>query len=186
MKLCIALIILVSQAAICFARPVDPEKQVGKTKGRDNVVVNVPLEKAWAAISDSKQLGKWGPPVKGVEILFAAGETSENVGTKRRVDAVFGKKKGYFIEHRTEHEPLKRIAYKIDENTFGLEKVIRYPGFALDLEQVDANQTRIVFTFYHKNSGFFGWLMSPMVKSQQKKNRRAALKSLKTYLESGQ
>jgi hypothetical protein len=44
----------------------------------------------------------------------------EGLGTARKVHAEFGRRSRYFVEHRVEHVPGRKIAYVIDEDSFGL------------------------------------------------------------------
>ena len=57
----------------------------------------------------------------------------ERVGSRRRVDARFNGKDGHFVEICTEHVEGRRIAYVIEQDTFGLGRVMTEPGFALDI-----------------------------------------------------
>ena len=50
---------------------------------------------------------------------------------------------------------------------------------------VAAEKTKFIFTFYHRPKSFLGWLMNPMIKMDQKKNRLKALESIKSYAENG-
>lgn len=152
-----------------------------KLQGSDTVVVDASPELLWRLISDSTELPKWGPPVTHVEVLTQEGQ-SEGLGSARKVHAQFGRKAGYFLEHRVEHVPGRIVAYLIDEENFGLARVLSRPGFSLELRPQDDNATSVVFSFFHDTKGM-GRILNPLIKWRQRRNRRLALTSLKTCAE---
>jgi hypothetical protein len=152
-----------------------------KLQGRDSIQVDAPSDLLWRLIADSNELPSWGPPVKGVEVMVEQDQV-ERTGTPRKVYAAFGRKSGYFVEHRVEHVPSRKIAYLIDKETFGLARVMSRPGFSLELEPLGTAATRVVFSFFHDPRGV-GRLLNPLIKLQQRRNRLAALASLKRRAE---
>jgi uncharacterized protein YndB with AHSA1/START domain len=147
-------------------------------QGRDEVVVDAPPDILWRLIADSTEFPTWGPPVTHVEILNPNGGTEAH-GATRKVHARFGRKAGHFVEHRVEHVPGRRVAYLIDEDTFGLSRVMTRPGFALELDPMPSGRTRVEFSFFHDRRGVTGYLLNPVIKLRQRHNRREALGSLK-------
>jgi len=155
---------------------------VTAVQGRDEIVVAAPVERVWPLIADSRLLPEWGPPVRAVEVLGPPG--SEGLDSRRRVDAEFDGKRGFFVERRIEHQPGRRIAYVIEEESFGLFRVMRRPGFSLELEPSGSGATRVVFTFFHDPKGILGHLLNLLViRRAQRRNRLAALASLKRRAE---
>jgi hypothetical protein len=152
-----------------------------KLQGRDIVVVDASPNLLWQLISDSNELVRWGPPVQRVEVFSQEGQR-EGLGTARKVHAEFGRRSGYFLEHRVEHVPGRKVAYLIDEDNFGLARFMSRPGFSLELESRDGNATAVVFSFFHDTRGM-GRVLNPVIKWQQRRNRLEALKSLKSYAE---
>jgi uncharacterized protein YndB with AHSA1/START domain len=152
-----------------------------KLQGRDAVVIDAAPDLLWRLISDSSELPKWGPPVTRVEVFTQDGQT-EGLSTARKVHAKFGRRSGYFIEHRVEHVPGRKIAYLIDEENFGLARVLSRPGFSLELQPRGGNATYVVFSFFHDTRGV-GRVLNPFIKLQQRRNRLLALRSLKVYAE---
>src|SRR5438445_13281300 len=102
-------------------------------QGRDDIVVHAAARILWQLISDSHELPNWGAPVKSVEVMTDAAD-AETLGTARKVHAEFGRKSGYFLEHRVEHVDGRKIAYLIDEDNFGISRLLSRPGFSLELE----------------------------------------------------
>lgn len=151
-------------------------------QGQDDVIINAPLEQVWTLIADSTRLLDWGPPVVGVEVI---GATPEGIGSYRRVDAEFSGKKGHFVERRIEHIEGKRMRFVIEEETFGLAKIMRDTGSSLEIESVGSGKTRVIFSFYHRPKGVLGHILNRLiVLRQQRRNRLLALDSLKAYAES--
>lgn len=148
---------------------------------RDVIDVDAPANLIWPLIADSRELPSWGPPVQSVNVMGDADE-SERVGIRRRVEARFGKKAGYFLEHRVQETPGRMIAYVIDEDDFGLARLMSRPGFSLELERLGVRKTRVVFSFFHDPHGI-GRVLNPFIKVQQRRNRVAALASLKREAE---
>ncbi len=151
-------------------------------QGQDAITIDAPAEYLWTLISNSMELCNWGPPVRGVKILTDDGH--ERLGTWRRVDAEFDGKQGYFIERRIEHIEGTKIAVLIEEETFGLFKLLSEVGSSLEIEPVASNRTKVIFTFFHNTKSVIGSIMNRLVVlRQQRRNRLAALASLKKYAE---
>lgn len=154
-----------------------------KLQGVGEIEMNAPIEVVWPLISNSKELENWGPPVQKIEVHLAEGQTREGKGSRRTVYAKMGKKEGEFEEIRTDQIEGRKIEFHIYEDTFGLDKFLTDVGGAMEVLPAGKNKTRFIFSFYHRTKGFSGWLMNPVIKMQQKRNRNAALKSLKQYAE---
>ncbi len=153
-----------------------------RLQGRDDIVIHAPARILWQLIADSRDLASWGPPVRRVEVI-ANGSDAEKVGTARKVHAEFDGKAGYFLEHRVEHVDGRKIAYLIDEENFGLSQVVLRPGFSLELDPKGDQTTRVIFSFFHDPKGLKGRILNPLIKRQQRRNRLAALASLKRRAE---
>lgn len=108
---------------------------------------------------------------------------AEKLGSARKIQAEFGRKSGYFIEHRVEHVQGRKIGYLIDEDSFGLDRILLRMGFSIELDPTEDQATGVTFSFFHDPRGFKGQVMNPMIKLQQRRNRLAALRSLKRYAE---
>ena len=153
-----------------------------RLQGRDDIAIDAPMRILWQVISDSKELPNWGPPVRSVEVV-SHDEGAEKLGSARKIQAEFGRKSGYFIEHRVEHVEGRKIGYLIDEDSFGLDRILLRMGFSLELDATEDQATRVTFSFFHDPKGFKGLVMNPVIKLQQRRNRLAALRSLKRYAE---
>lgn len=157
----------------------------GRVQGRDAIVINAPVERVWPLIADTWLLPKWGPPVVSVEVLGPPGEL-ETVGSRRRVDAKFGNRQGHYYERRIQHEPNRRMAFQIEEETFGLFRFLENVGSLIEIEPVGVGRVRVTWSFFHDARGLLGRLMNRLViLRQQRLNRLRALASLRAYAEEG-
>jgi uncharacterized protein YndB with AHSA1/START domain len=152
-----------------------------RLQGSYGLVIEAPSEVLWRLISDSSELPRWGPPVTKVEVYSNDGQP-EALGTARKVHAEFGRRSGYFLEHRVEHVPGRKVAYLIDEENFGLARLLSRPGFSLELQPQGDEATLVVFSFFHDTRGF-GRILNPIIKLRQRRDRRQALTSLKMCAE---
>lgn len=157
-------------------------RQTSQIQGQDAIIIEAPAERLWTLISNSMELCHWGPLVRGVKIL--TDDEHEGLGTWRRVDAEFDGKQGHFVERRIEHIEGKKMAVLIEEETFGLFKLLSEVGSSLEIEPLDPHRTKVIFTFFHNTRGVLGYIMNGLViLRQQRRNRLAALASLKKYAE---
>lgn len=160
--------------------------QKPKIQGRGEITINAPVSAVWQLIKDSKRLEDWGPPVQKIEIYLAPGQKEEDVGSKRKVYAKFTeKRKGWYQEIRTEQIEGRKITFLIYEDSFGMQKILKDVGASMEVVPEGKDKTRFIVTFYHRTKGFMGWLLNPMIKMDQKKNRLKMLQSIKQYAEGG-
>jgi len=161
-------------------------KRDPKIQGEDSIIIDKPISILWPLIQDSKQMEIWGPPVEKVEIELLSGQSEENVGSKRKVYAKFTeKRKGWYQEVRTHQDAGKSVTFRINDDSFGIGKMLDDVGAKMELEAIAPDKTKFIFTFYHRPKNLLGWLMNPMIKMDQRKNRLKALKSIKSYAENG-
>jgi hypothetical protein len=154
-------------------------------QGVDSIVVQRPASELWPLIAESKQLTNWGPPVVAVELL----DPTEQVGSRRLVQASFGRKKGQFTERRIlqrEGEDGYAMAFVIEADTFGLDKMLANIGSLMELTPITAATTELKWSFFHEPRGILGRVMNRVViLRQQRANRRRALESFKAFAETG-
>lgn len=154
-------------------------------QGRDEIVIDALPEDVWPLIADSRLLPKWGPPVVSVEVAGPP-DRPEGVGSRRRVDAKFGRRIGYYVERRIQHVPERRMAFLIEEETFGLFRFLERVGALMEIEPAGPNQTRVTWSFFHQSRGLLGAVMNrAVILRQQRANRLRALASLKAFAEEG-
>ena len=166
--------------------PTPDYKQEPKIQGQGEIIINAPVSALWPLIRDSKRMEDWGPPVEKIEVYPDGNQSQENVGSKRKVFAKFTeKRKGWYNEIRTEQIEGRKVAFLIYEDSFGMSKMLTDVGTSMEILPEGSDKTKFIFTFYHRTKNILGWLMNPMIKADQKKNRLKALESIKSYVEKG-
>ena len=152
-------------------------------QGTDSITIEKPAVELWPLIADSTQLTKWGPPVVSVEVL----DEPEQEGSRRTVEAKFGRKEGRFTERRIIHdEDDYAMAFVIEADTFGLGKMLTNIGSLMQLSPIDSGRTRLTWSFFHQPRGGLARVMNRLViLRQQRTNRLRALESFKAYAETG-
>ena len=161
-------------------------KKEPKIQGQDSIIINASTTIVWPLIQDSKKLELWGPPVEKVKVELLPNQNSEGKGSKRKVWAKFTeKRKGWFEEVRIDEIEGKSVVFMIYNDNFGIGKMLKDVGGMMALESITNEKTKFIFTFYHRPKRVLGWLMNPMIKADQKKNRLKALQSIKSYVETG-
>lgn len=161
-------------------------KRAPKIQGENFIIINAPTSAVWSLIRDSKRLEDWGPPVEKIEVYLDNNQSREGVGSKRKVSAKFTeKRKGWYKEIRTEHIEGRKVTFLIYEDSFGMGKMLTDVGASMEIVPEGSDKTKFIFTFYHRTKNILGWLMNPMIKADQKKNRLKALESIKSYVEKG-
>ena len=104
----------------------DGEKQVER-----NVIIYATPDAVWAVLADSRLLPRWAPIVDEVTACAAGGEA---IGAVRHCTARLAGRAGGMVERCVELLPGRRIAYVVDEESFGMRRMFDDYGFALDLE----------------------------------------------------
>lgn len=152
-------------------------------QGVDSITINRPAEELWTLVADSRQLTNWGPPVVSVEAL----DGPEQVGSRRIIEAKFGSKRGRFTERRIVHDQASgTMAFVIEDDTFGLGRMLTDIGSLMELDPIDEVRTRLTWSFFHQPRGILGRVMNRLViLRQQRNNRLAALESFRTFAETG-
>jgi len=152
-------------------------------QGRNSITVDRPAAQLWPLIADSTQLTQWGPPVVAVEVL----DHPETVGSRRHIQAVFGKKTGTFAERRIIHdEHHLAMAFVIEEDTFGIGRLLTNVGSLMELRPVTDSRTVLEWSFFHQPRGVLGRVLNRLViLRQQRQNRLRALESFKAFAERG-
>jgi uncharacterized protein YndB with AHSA1/START domain len=126
-------------------------------QGLDEVVVHAPPERIWALLEDGPRLTEWMPIVKTttghVEVL----------GAERTCAVEFEGKHGQVIERCVEHEPLRRIAWQLVDDSLGFGRLLAEFGFSFTLEPRDDGSTLIRNETYYRPRSMLARLVSLLV-----------------------
>jgi hypothetical protein len=136
----------------------------GKRQITRSSVANVNRATVWAILTDSRLLPKWAPVVREVEACDASGES---VGAVRRCRVELAGRAGRMIERCVELEPERRLAYVVDDESFGMRRMFAHYGFRISLDAVAPAQTSIkIETFYTPRNLVFTALNVLMMRSR--------------------
>ncbi|MDO5970275.1 SRPBCC family protein [Flavivirga aquimarina] len=155
----------------------------GKYQFTNSVEIDAPKAVVWPFIDNSKEMENWSDFVPSVEIQLKESQVKESLNSVRKVDVIFGKKSGYFMERRIVHEEGSKIGYHIYEDTVGFKKFLKQASFIIEISSITDKKTLLRWSFYQQVNGVLGWLVHPMFKKTQAKGNNENLQKLKTLVE---
>jgi len=156
---------------------VDGKKQIERS-----IRIDAPGEAVWDVLADSRLLPEWAPAVDEVTQCSIDGEA---VGEVRHCNATLAGKSGRMVERCIEFNPLTRIAYVVDDESFGMRKMFEHYGFTINLESEGSEKTRVTLeTHYTPRNTMYGLLNKLMMRRQFRNVCEEILGGLKTFAES--
>lgn len=154
----------------------------GKKQIIRNTTINTPASAVWAVLSDSRLLPEWAPAVDEVTECSVAGEA---VGEVRCCNVRLAGKSGRMVERCTEFTPMTRIAYAVEDESFGMKKLFEHYGFAINLESVGPDKTEVAIETHHTpRNPLYGLLNRLMMRRQFRKVCDELLAGLRAFAES--
>jgi uncharacterized protein YndB with AHSA1/START domain len=155
----------------------------GKLQGRSETVVEAPPARIWELLEDSEtNLPYVLPMVRTCEIESGG---RERVGAVRRCDVDFGSKAGTTVERCIESIPNRKLAHRIEDDSFGFSRMLSDFWFSFTLEPESAATTRVRIETHYDPRGVRGRLLSVvMAKRQFRRVRESALDNLKRLAQS--
>jgi uncharacterized protein YndB with AHSA1/START domain len=126
-------------------------------QGSDEIVVHAPPDRIWALLEDGPRLTEWMPIVKTttghVEVL----------GAQRTCAVEFEGKRGQVTERCVEHEPLRRFAWQLVDDSLGFSRLFTELGFSFTLEPRANGSTLIRNETYYRPRTLLAQLLSWLV-----------------------
>jgi len=154
----------------------------GKQQVFRTTTINTRAGVVWAVLSDSRLLPEWAPVVEEVTECSVAGEA---VGEVRRCNVRLAGKSGRMVERCTEFTPMTRIAYAVDDESFGMKKLFEHYGFAINLASVGPDKTEVAIeTHYTPRNPLYRFLNRVMMRRQFRKVCDELLAGLRAFAES--
>ena len=154
---------------------------VGKKQIERKIVIQAPAEAVWQVLADSRLLPQWVPAVNEVTECSSDGEA---VGEVRHCNATLAGKSGRMVERCIEFTPMTRIAYVVDNETFGMRKMFDHYGFAISLESEDSEKTHVTLeTHYTPRNPIYSLLNTLVMHRQFEKVCTEIVAGLKTFTE---
>jgi uncharacterized protein YndB with AHSA1/START domain len=133
----------------------------GKQQIERSVVIDATPDVVWDVLADSRLLPRWAPIVDEVTACATGGEA---VGEVRHCTARLAGRSGRMVERCVELVPRRRIAYVVDEETFGMRRMFDEYGFALDLEP-SGDGTRVTLrTHYSPRNALYAVLNAALMR----------------------
>lgn len=147
-------------------------------QARNELVMNAPVSKVWALITDIDQLHNINPGV-----IKATGTMNQLNGI-RTCEMDNKGKKGTMTERLIEFEPEKKTVWTIENDTMGMGKMLSDTRFCFYLEQVNERETRVINESYYTPANFFVSMMNVfMMKRMMSRIQSRILDNLKGLLE---
>ena len=144
--------------------------------------IDAPPDAVWEVLGDSRLLPDWVPAVEEVTECSIDGEA---VGEVRRCNAKLAGKSGHMVERCIEFAPMTRIAYVVDDESFGMRRMFEHYGFAINLESVPWGETLVTLqTHYTPRNPIYGLLNRLIMRRRFEKVCEEIVGGLKTFTES--
>jgi uncharacterized protein YndB with AHSA1/START domain len=154
----------------------------GRKQIERGTLIHAPAAAVWEVLADSRLLPEWAPVVDEVTECSIEGEA---VGEVRHCNATLAGESGRMVERCTEFTPMTRIAYVVDDESFGMRKMFDHYGFVINLEPEGSERTHVTLeTHYTPRNPMYGLLNKLMMRRQLEKVCAEIVGGLKTFTES--
>jgi len=141
----------------------------------NEITINAPMDKIWAALTNIEELEKYDPTVKK---STAISSHKSGMGALRKVDMLDGK--NWFEEKITAFEPNKTLRYELTNCSFPVNKLKHTYSFDDTNGQTTVKQKME----YEMKYGFLGRMMDAlMVRKQFNSGIKKFFSGLKAYVE---
>jgi len=142
---------------------------------RNEVKIDAPIEKIWAALINIEELEKYDPTVKNSK---AISNITNGIGAKRKVEMLDGK--NWFEEKCTALKTNEQLTYELTACSFPVQSLKHSYSFERDGNSVIVKQ----LMGYQVKFGFLGKVLdSLMIRKQSDKGIKQFLSGLKSYTE---
>lgn len=145
--------------------------------------IQIEAERAsvWEVLSDSRLLPQWVPAVEEVTSCSLEGEA---VGATRSCSANLAGRGGTMVERCVELIPMVRLAYVVDDESFGMRRMFDDYGFALNLADAGPRRTRVTIeTHYTPRNPVYAAMNAAVIRRRFRRVAREILGGLESYCE---
>lgn len=147
-------------------------------QARNEAVINAPISKVWALITDISQLHKINPGV-----IKATGRMDKQ-GETRTCEMSNNGKKGTMTEKLIELVPESKTVWAIESDSMGMGKMLIDPRFCFYLEKLDDNRTKLINESYYKPANLMVRIMNAlMMKKKMTQIQEQILNNIKSLTE---
>lgn len=151
---------------------------MSKLQARNETIINAPIGKVWAIITDISLLHKVNPGV-----LKATGRMDKQ-GETRTCEMDNKGRKGTMTERLIELVPEQKTVWTIENDSMGMKKMLSDTKFCFYLEKVGDEKTRVINESYYQPITFMAKVMNVlMMKKMMGKIQGKILSNVKTLAE---
>ncbi len=151
---------------------------MSKLQARNEAILNAPIGRVWAIITDINLLQKVNPGV-----LKATGRMDRQ-GETRTCEMNNRGKTGTMTERLVELIPEKKTVWAIESDTMGMSKMLKDGRFCFYLEKLDDNKTKIVNESYYESANIIVKIMNAvMMKRKMGQIQAQILSNIKSMAE---
>ncbi len=155
-----------------------------KTQVQCETAIAAPIEEVWAIVQDSTLLPQWMP---NVDHTLITTEQSKGVGETRQCEVNLSGRSGQLVEQCVEFEPLQKISFKVQHDSFGFSRLISDLGYTMLLESNHPHHTQVRLEYYYQEKGLVGRVVNMlMIKPQWNPLCLKMLDGLKQFAEKHQ
>ncbi len=147
-------------------------------QGSDELLIHARPEDIWHVLEDGTCLPKWMPMVKHTT------GTREVLGAVRECTVEMSGRKGRSVERCVESIPHRRIAWALEEDTLGFNKLLADFSFSFTLEPRGPAATLVRNDTYFRPKGLLARLMNaPIMSRKFRRVRQDALRGIQRLAE---
>lgn len=117
-------------------------------------------ERVWAVLMDARLLPRWAGPVDRIESCDLEGE---RVGTVRDCRVHLGGRAGRIVERCVGLIPGQAIAYAVDDDSFGMSRMLAHYSFMISTAAGEAGATRLRMETYYTPRNACASVMNALV-----------------------
>ena len=151
---------------------------MSKLQAHNETIINAPISKVWAIITDINLLNKINPGV-----ITAKGRMDKQ-GETRTCEMDNKGRKGTMTEKLVELVHEQKTVWVIENDTMGMKKMLKDPRFCFYLEKVGDNKTKITNESYYLPANLMAKIMNAlMMKKMMRKIQIQILTNIKTIAE---
>ena len=151
---------------------------MSKLQAHNAAIINAPISRVWAIITDINLLHKINPGV-----IKASGRMDKQ-GETRTCEMDNRGRKGTMTEKLIELVPEKKTVWAIESDTMGMGKMLKDPRFCFYLEKISDNQTKIINESYYEPANFMVRIMNAlMMKKKMGEIQSQILSNIKSIAE---
>ena len=151
---------------------------MSKLQAHNEAIINAPISKVWAIITDISLLDKINPGV-----VTAKGRMDKQ-GETRTCEMNNNGRKGTMTEKLVELVHEQKTVWIIENDTMGMKKMLKDPRFCFYLEKTGDNKTKIINESYYLPATLMAKIMNAlMMKKMMEKIQTQILNNIKALAE---